>query len=95
VKSRGAQQTRVECTILGRLCTPPVAGLTWKHFPTPLGSMVVIGTFPAAAEPAGRANEAAAEAKTTKNAKATFTDLFDMGSSTMIHQNPGKRVKPM
>jgi len=87
VKSRGAQQRRVERIILGRLCTPPVARLSWKHFPTPLGSIIVIAPFSAAAEPAGRANEAAAEAKTTKNAKATFTEVFDMGSSPMIQQN--------
>ena len=82
MKSRGAQQRRVERTILGRLCTPPVEGLTWMHFPTPLGSIVVIGAFPVA-ELASRANEAAGEAKTTKNAKAIFT--VDMGSSTIIH----------
>jgi hypothetical protein len=58
-------------------------------------SIVVISTFPVAAEPAGRANETAVEAKTTKNAKATFTDLFDMGNSTMIHPNPGMHVKPI
>jgi hypothetical protein len=42
--------------------------------------MVVIGTFLAAAEPAGCANAAAAETKTTKNAKATFADVFDIGA---------------
>jgi hypothetical protein len=66
--------------ILGRLCTPPVAALFWKHFPTPLESIVVIGTFPAAAEPAGWANEATVEIRTTKNAKATVADIFDMGA---------------
>jgi hypothetical protein len=39
----------------------------------------LIGTFPVAAEPACCANEAAGEAKTTKNAKAAFTEVFDMG----------------
>jgi hypothetical protein len=78
VNSRGAQQRRVEGPILGRLRTPPVAALFWKHFATPPGSMVVIGTFPAAAESAGCANEAPAETKTTKNAKASFVDVFDM-----------------
>jgi hypothetical protein len=34
---------------------------------------------PVAAEPAPCANEAAGEAKTTKNAKATFTEVLDMG----------------
>jgi hypothetical protein len=81
VVSGGAQQTLVERTILGRLCAAAVAELRWKHFPTPLGSIVVIGTFPVAAEPACCANEAAGEAKTTKNANAEFTDLFDMGKA--------------
>jgi hypothetical protein len=79
VVSGGAQQTLVERTILGRLRA--VAGVRWKHFPTPLGSVVAIGTFPVAAEPACCANEAGAEAKTTKNANATFTDVFDMGKA--------------
>jgi hypothetical protein len=65
---------------LGRLRTPPVAALFWKHFPIPLVSMVVVGTFPAAPEPAGCANEATAETKTTKNAKATFAEVFDIGA---------------
>ena len=39
----------------------------------------MIGTFPVAAEPACRANKAAEKAKTTKKAKATFTDVFDTG----------------
>jgi hypothetical protein len=60
-----------------------VAWLPWKHFRVPLGS-IVIGTFPVAGSPAIRANEAAGEAKTTKNAKATFTQVFDMGSSIMV-----------
>jgi hypothetical protein len=47
----------------------------------------LIGTFPVAAEPACRANppeppcranEAAGHAKTTKMAKAIFTEVFDM-----------------
>src|SRR5258708_30201307 len=90
------------------------SGATLEAFPTPLGSTVALfippalpgpraiplmGTFPIAPEPAGRANppiapacpppcpplanEAVGEAKTTKNTKATFTDVFDMGSSTI------------
>ncbi len=82
------------------------SGAILEALPTPLGSTValfippalpgpraipLIGTFPIAPEPAGRANpaiaplanEAAGEAKTTKNTKATFTDVFDMGSSTI------------
>jgi hypothetical protein len=45
----------------------------------------VVGTFPVAAEPACCANEAAGEAKTTKNAQATFTEVFDMGESSTIN----------
>src|SRR4030088_2141996 len=37
--------------------------------------------------PPPRANEAVGEAKTTKNTKATFTDVFDMGSSTICSLN--------
>jgi hypothetical protein len=70
------------------------SGATLEAFPTPLGSTValfippafpgpggipLIGTFPAAAEPAFRANEAAGEAKITKNANTTFAEVFDMG----------------
>jgi hypothetical protein len=81
VVSGGAQQALVERTILGRLCTAAVAGLRWKHLLTPPGSIVVIGSFPVAAEPVCWANEAAGTAKTTKNAKATFTEVFDMGKA--------------
>ncbi len=77
--SGGAQQALVERTILGRLCTAAMAGLRWKHLLTPPGSIVVVGPFPVAAEPACCANEAAGEAKTTKNVKATFTEVFGMG----------------
>jgi len=53
------------------------ARLPWKHFRAPLGS-VVIGIFGVTSSwPAARANEAAGEAKTTKNAKATFTELLN------------------
>ena len=60
-----------------------VAGLPWKHFRAPLGS-IVIGTFPVVAEPAFRANETAGEANNAKNAKATVTEVIDMGSSIMV-----------
>jgi hypothetical protein len=52
--------------------------------------MPLIGTFPVAAEPACRANpaeppcranETAGQAKATKNAKAIFTEVFDMRKS--------------
>ena len=55
-----------------------VAGLPWKHFRAPLGS-IVIGTFLVVAEPAFRANETAGEANNAKNAKATVTEVIDMG----------------
>jgi hypothetical protein len=44
----------------------------------------VIGTFPVVAEPAFRANETAGEANNAKNAKATVTEVIDMGSSIMV-----------
>jgi hypothetical protein len=40
--------------------------------------------FRVAAEPACRANEAPREAKTTISAKANFTEMFDMGESSVI-----------
>ena len=66
----------------------------------------LIGTFPIAPEPAGRenpriaaeppcpprANEAAGGVKTMNNAIAIFTEVLDMGSTTMIHWN-GKAVE--
>jgi hypothetical protein len=79
------------------------SGASLEAFPTPLGSTTtlfippafagpraipLIGTFPVAAEPAGRANpaeppcranEAAGAAKTNDNAKAIFTVVFGMG----------------
>jgi hypothetical protein len=62
-----------------RLGAAAIPGLPWKHFLTPLGSVVVIGTFPVAAELACCANKAAGETRTTKNANATFTEVFDTG----------------
>jgi len=74
---------------------------TLEAFPIPLGSTAtlfippafagpgaipLIGTFPAAAEPAFRPNcayEAAGVAKTTKNAKAIFTEVFGMGGAPL------------
>jgi hypothetical protein len=44
----------------------------------------VIGIFPVVAEPAFRANETAGEANNAKNAKATVTEVIDMGSSIMV-----------
>ena len=49
---------------------------------------------PIAAPPPPRpplANEAVGEAKTTRNTKATFTDVFDMGSSTICSLNAPSR----
>ena len=79
------------------------SGASLEAFSTPLGSTAalfippafagpraipLIGTFPVAAEPAGRANpaeppccanEAAGAAKTKDNAKAIFAVVFGMG----------------
>jgi hypothetical protein len=77
----GARQTPLGRTNSARLFAGTVAGLLWKHFPTPLEPGVVIGTFRVVEEPACRANETAREAKTTSSAKTTFTKMFDMGES--------------
>ena len=102
------------------------SGAILEALPTPLGSTAtlfnppafagpraipLIGTFPIAPEPAGRANpliakpacpppcppranEAAGGVKTMNNAIATFTELLDIGSTTMIHGN-GEAVRLM
>jgi hypothetical protein len=75
-------------------------GATLEAFPLPLGSTDIFSNAPRVAafgrapptaaecpipaEPPPRANEAAGKAKTTKKRKATFTEVFDMGSSTKI-----------
>jgi hypothetical protein len=43
----------------------------------------VIGTFLVVAEPAFRANETAGEANNAKNAKATVTEVIDMGGAPL------------
>jgi hypothetical protein len=66
-------------------------GATLEAFPIPLGSTDILFNWlnaeafgrpppkcPIAAEPAPRANEAAGVARTTNNAKPTFTEVFDM-----------------
>jgi hypothetical protein len=99
----------LNCGIVGTLMRGGGNGATLEAFPTPLGSTTalfippafagprgipLIGTFPIAAEPAGRANpaeppcranEVAGQAKTTKNAKAIFTEVFDMRK---VHYDP-------
>ena len=103
------------------------SGAILEALPTPLGSTAalfippafpgpraipLIGTFPIAPEPAGRANppiapkpacpppcppranEAAGGVKTMNNAIAIFTEVLDMGSTTMIHGN-GEAVRLM
>ena len=68
---------------------------TFLAFAIPLGSMTRLCAAPIApklgrtpptapAEPPPRANEPAVEAKTTKNTDATFTAVFDMGSSSKL-----------
>ena len=68
------------------------SGSTLEAFPRPAGIIVVIGTFTVAAEPPSRANEAAGEAKTTKNAKATFAQVFDIGKIHYDSLEPEMRV---
>jgi hypothetical protein len=91
----------LNCGTVGAAMFGCGSGAILEALPTPLGSTVALfippalpgprgiplmGTFPIAPEPAGRANppiaplayEAVGEAKTTKNTKATFTDVFDM-----------------
>jgi hypothetical protein len=41
------------------------------------GAMPLMGTFPMPAPPADRANEAAGVARTRKNAKVIFAEVFD------------------
>jgi hypothetical protein len=73
----------------------PLIG-TFPIAPEPAGR----GNPPIAAEPAcpppcpPRANEAAGRFKTMNNAIATFTEVLDMGSTTMIHWN-GEVVRLM
>ena len=84
-------------------------GATLEAFPIPLGSTNISSApivaalsrpapeCPVAAEPAWpppRANEAAGGVKTMNNAIATFTEVLDMESSTMIHWN-GEAVRLM
>src|SRR3979490_140834 len=71
------------------------SGATLEALPTPLGSTItlfmppafagpgaipLIGTFPVAAAPALRANEAAGSARITNNAKVAFTGMFCMAN---------------
>ena len=71
-------------------------GATFLAFSIPLGSTNILFNAPnaaafgrpppkcpVAAEPAPCANEAAGEAKTTKDAKATFTKVLDMGEAPL------------
>jgi hypothetical protein len=61
-----------------------VVGLPCRHFPAPLEPGVVIGASCVVAKPAGCANEATREAKTTTSAKAHFTEVCDTGKRSMI-----------
>src|SRR6266404_1735270 len=96
------------------------SGAILEALPTPLGSTAtlfippafagpraipLIGTFPIAPEPAGRANppiapkppcpppanEAAGAVRIMSNAIATFTDVLDMRSASTIHGNGRSR----
>jgi hypothetical protein len=83
----------LNCGIVGTVMRGGGSGAILDAFPIPLGSTItlfmppafagpgaipLIGTFPDPAPPALRANEAAGAARITKNAKATFTGMFDM-----------------
>jgi hypothetical protein len=100
-------RNHLNCGVVGTLILGGGGAATLAALPTPLGSIVelfippafagpraipLIGTFPAAAEPAGRANppiaaepacppranEAAGGVKTMNNAIATFTEVLDL-----------------
>jgi hypothetical protein len=60
-----------------------VARLPWKHFRTP-PEPIVVGVFGVAAGPELRANEAPSAAKITGSARASLTEMVDMGESSMI-----------
>ena len=80
-------------------------GATLEAFPIPLGSTNIPFNWPnaaafgrspprcpVAAELPPRANEAVGEAKTTKNTKATFTEVFD---TEKLHQDSLERANLM
>src|SRR5438309_10175079 len=110
----------LNCGIVGAAMFGCGSGAILEALPTPLGSTTtlfippafagpraipLIGTFPVAAEPAGRANppiaaepacpppcppranEAAGGVKTMNNAIATFTEVLDIRSASMIRWN--------
>jgi hypothetical protein len=83
----------LNCGIVGTLMSGGGIGAIFLAFPIPLGSTNVLFNAPnaaafgrpspkcpVAAEPA---NEAAGEAKITKNAKATFNEVVDMGEAPL------------
>jgi hypothetical protein len=88
-----ARRNDLNCGIVETLMSGGGIGAIFLAFPIPLGSTNVLFNAPnaaafgrlppkcpVAAEPA---NEAAGEAKTTKNAKATFTEVLDMGEAPL------------
>jgi hypothetical protein len=88
-----AGRNHLNCGIVGTLMRGGGIGATLLAFPIPLGSTNVLFNAPnaaafgrpppkcpVAAEPA---NEAAVEAKTSKNAKATFTEVLDIGGAPL------------
>ena len=94
-----AGRNHLNCGIVGTFMRGGGIGATFLAFPIPLGSTNILFNAPnaaafgrpppkcpVAAEPAPCANEAAGEAKTTKNAKATFTELLNTRRAPlMIH----------
>jgi hypothetical protein len=56
------------------------------------GGMPLIGTFPAPAWPAIRANDAVGAAR-RRSARAIFTDVFDIEDSTICHSGCQEKVR--
>jgi hypothetical protein len=88
-----ARRNHLNCGIVGTLMSGGGIGAIFLAFPIPLGSTNVLFNVPnaaafgrpspkcpVAAEPA---NEAAGEAKITKNAKATFNEVLDTGEAPL------------
>ena len=85
----------LNCGIAGTVMRGGGGAATLAALPTPLGSTDIFSNAPRVAafgrapptppecpipaEPPPRANDAAGKAKTMKTAKATFTEVFDMG----------------
>jgi hypothetical protein len=88
----------LNCGVIATLMREGGIKATLEPFPIPLGStnarsaaLIAAALFRpppnrpvASSRPAARANKAEGKAKTTKNKKATFTEVFDIGK---LHKN--------